>query len=700
MFRPQSWSCCVPVAVAICNSLIANAAPTVTLQSSLDSPTLGRPVKFTATVSPSTSTGSVTFFDGVNILGAGQISNGQATLTTSLLTAGPHSIFAFYGGQKSAIVPVTVRSLPDFGFQSVQTPGPYGNNGSMAVADFNNDGIPDLVFTTFTVVQMVGAESWNLTVLLGNGDGTFRPTTQISGGRIVTAVATGDFNGDGITDIATVDGVYLGNGDGTFQSSLPINIGDFNVVSLAVGDFNGDGRADLAWSGWPNGTSVGVIGILPGNGDGTFQASVNTSLANGGMLAVADFNQDGRADLAVAQGANSATYAITILLGNGDCTFQTPALYNVNFTAQTIAVADFNGDGRPDVAVGGYIANGLSSSTSPLSIFLSNPDGSLQNSGNYTVPGATTHLATGDFNGDGRIDVAYLTGVLTGNGDGTFQTSSLVATSLSSPLAAGDFNSDGRTDLVATFETSSNTGLEVLLGRPAPQGAPAIASVLNAASFQPGIAAGSWVMIQGSGLANSTRAWQNSDFIGDYLPTVLDGVSVTIDGNPAFVEYISPTQINVQAPWDNITGVVNVVVTNNGAASAPATAQLQAVAPAFFMDSSYNAIAALLPGYTPVSASAPAHPGDLVVLWGTGFGATTPSTPAGIIVSGAPATSTPIVTVGGMQVQVVSSVLTAGTVGLYQITIQLPANVPAGSVELQASIGGVQTQAGVTIAIQ
>jgi uncharacterized protein (TIGR03437 family) len=231
-----------------------------------------------------------------------------------------------------------------------------------------------------------------------------------------------------------------------------------------------------------------------------------------------------------------------------------------------------------------------------------------------------------------------------------------------------------------------------------PVATPVITKVLNAASFQAPIEAGSWVMIQGTNLANDTRVWQTSDFVGNNLPVSLDGVSVTIDGKPAFVEYISPTQINVQAPTDSATGTVNVVVTNNGLASAPATAQLQAVAPALFMTPAYHAITSVLPGYTPVTATAPAMPGDLVVLWGTGFGPTNPSTSAGTIVSGAPVTLTPaVVTVGGIQVPVVSSVLTTGNVGLYQITIQLPANVPTGTPAVQASIGGVPTQAGVTI---
>jgi uncharacterized protein (TIGR03437 family) len=231
-----------------------------------------------------------------------------------------------------------------------------------------------------------------------------------------------------------------------------------------------------------------------------------------------------------------------------------------------------------------------------------------------------------------------------------------------------------------------------------PTGAPAISSVLNGAGFQAGIEAGSWAMIKGVNLANATRIWTNADFTGADLPTSLSGVSVTIDGNPAFIYYISPTQINVQAPSDSATGAVNVVVTNNGHSSPPATAQLEAVAPALFMTPASNAIASVLPNYTPVTSTAPAMPGDLVVLWGTGFGATNPIVPAGTIVTGAPATlALPVVTVGGMPATVVSCVLVTGSVGLYQIAIQLPANVPTGAVAVLASIDGAQTQTGVTL---
>jgi uncharacterized protein (TIGR03437 family) len=244
----------------------------------------------------------------------------------------------------------------------------------------------------------------------------------------------------------------------------------------------------------------------------------------------------------------------------------------------------------------------------------------------------------------------------------------------------------------------------VKLAPPAP---PAITSVVNGASFQPGIEAGSWVTIRGTNLAstNPGRTWRTDEVVNGNLPTSLDGAGVTINGKPAFVYYISPTQINVQAPSDTALGAVSVVVTNNGASSAAATVQLQALAPAFFQYAGTNyASASRLPDYAPVAdpAAVPgtvaARPGDLVVLWGTGFGATNPATPAGTAVSGAPAVvPAPTVTLGGVAAEVVNTVLTTGCAGLYQVTIRIPDSAPAGAVAVQASVGGVRTADGVLL---
>jgi uncharacterized protein (TIGR03437 family) len=234
--------------------------------------------------------------------------------------------------------------------------------------------------------------------------------------------------------------------------------------------------------------------------------------------------------------------------------------------------------------------------------------------------------------------------------------------------------------------------------------------VVNGASFEAGIAPGSWVTIQGTNLArtNPGRTWRSDEIVNGNLPTVLDGVSVTINGKPAYVYYISPTQVNVQAPSDTTQGPVNIIVTNNGISSAPATAQLQTLSPAFFLygGGSY-AIATRYPDNARVGNpnkipdTVAAQPGDVLILWGTGFGPTDPTTPAGVVVnSAATAQTLPAVTVGGVAVNVIGTALSPGSAGLYQVAIQLPASLPAGDVTVQASSGGLQSPSNVKINVR
>jgi uncharacterized protein (TIGR03437 family) len=239
--------------------------------------------------------------------------------------------------------------------------------------------------------------------------------------------------------------------------------------------------------------------------------------------------------------------------------------------------------------------------------------------------------------------------------------------------------------------------------------APAITTVESGAGLQTAIQSGSWVAIKGTNLANTNpgRIWRTDEVVNGNLPTSLDSASVTINGKPAFVYYVSPTQINVQAPTDTATGSVSVVVTNNGTASAPFTAQLQTFAPGFFtFGATGYAIAtrypdnALIanPGAVPGTVAAKA--GDVLILWTTGFGPTNPAVSAGQVVTGAPAATTaPTVSVNGAPASVIGVALSPGSVGLYQVAVQLPASLPAGDVTLQASVGGVQSPTGVKLFI-
>ena len=233
-----------------------------------------------------------------------------------------------------------------------------------------------------------------------------------------------------------------------------------------------------------------------------------------------------------------------------------------------------------------------------------------------------------------------------------------------------------------------------------------ITRVLNGASGRPEIASGSWVSLYGAALSATTRVWQASDSQGGNLPGSLDGVSVTINGKPAAIGYVSPGQLNVLAPTDTATGPV-VVQVQNAAGSAAAMATLRSYAPGFFMNGNY--VSAVHADGTPVAPvgffgraarSRPAQPGETIALYATGFGPTAPAVPAGQIVS-APA---PLATPNQLEVRVGPSVARVSyaaliAAGVYQIQIVVPP-LPDGDAPVMAQIGGAGTQASVWLAIQ
>ncbi len=243
------------------------------------------------------------------------------------------------------------------------------------------------------------------------------------------------------------------------------------------------------------------------------------------------------------------------------------------------------------------------------------------------------------------------------------------------------------------------------------QAGPAFAasSVVNGASFQQNAAPNTWITITGNNLAATARNWQNSDFVNGALPTSLDGVSVSINGKPAYVYFISPGQINVLSPVDATQGGVQVQVSNNGLASATATTTLQAVAPAFFLfapggnkyiaathaDNSLLGPATLFAG----GAATPAKPGETIVLYATGLGATTPAIPDGkLITSAIPLVALPIVTIGGAQAKVSFGGLVSA--GLYQLNVVVPDTTTDGDQAVVAQIGSQSSQTNAFITVQ
>ncbi len=338
-----------------------------------------------------------------------------------------------------------------------------GSNPRAIVAgDLTGDGHLDLAVANYV--------SGTVSVLLGDGDGTFAPQVTYAVGQRPDAIVAGDFSGDGRLDLAVANwtspaaltstvSVLLGDGDGTFAPQVTYAVGIL-PVSIAAGDFNGDGHVDLAVS-----DSVGVQ-ILQGHGDGTFLPARTVANGDSGALVAGDFIGDGRIDLAVAYNG-----FVSVLLGNGDGTFQPEVRYSLGHTLTEIVAGDFNGDGRLDLAVAlSYVLGGPR--ISGVSLLLGYGDGTFLPLGGptgNTVGTSPGTVVAGDFSGDGRLDLAVVNlgdntvSVLLGNGDGTFAPQVTYAVGESpAGIVAGDFNGDGRLDL-AVANYADNT-VSVLLG--------------------------------------------------------------------------------------------------------------------------------------------------------------------------------------------------------------------------------------------
>jgi hypothetical protein len=361
------------------------------------------------------------------------------------------------------------------GMSSFQAQLMYGTGSNplgVAVGDFNGDGIPDLAIANLCLSDPSCQSASTVSILLGNGDGTFQPQQTYTVGQDPSYVAVADFNGDGILDLAVTNtnsntvSVLLGKGDGTFQPQVTYAAGGA-PTGIVVADFNGDGFADLAITNFVVVSGSGTVSVLLGNGDGTFQPAMTSAVgAFPEGIAVADFNGDGFADLAVANNGSGTGNTVGVLLGNGDGTFQQQQTYTTGANPYGIVVGDFNGDGIPDLAV-------TNEGDDTVGVLLGNGNGTFQPQVTYPVGASPLGIAVADLNGDGTPDLTVsnnnadppTVSVLLGHGDGTFQPQQTYPVG-TSPLgiAAADFNGDGVPDLAAANEFATSPSVSILVG--------------------------------------------------------------------------------------------------------------------------------------------------------------------------------------------------------------------------------------------
>lgn len=321
--------------------------------------------------------------------------------------------------------------------------GVESNPYELAIADVNGDNRPDVI--------TANSYSGTVGVLLGNGDGTFKAVTTYAAGKQTESVAVADINGDNKPDIITANsvsstiGVLLGNGNGTFQAVTAYRTGDSrsSPYGVAVADINGDGRSDIVFTDGYYST----VGVLLGNGNGTFQAITTYATGFGpGGVDIADVNGDNWVDIVTA---NWGDETAGVLLGNGNGTFRTVATYSTGDSRNnplSVKVADFNGDGRPDIVTTNFHADAV---------------GVLLGKGNGTFLAVTPYatgsgsgpwgVAVADVNGDKKLDIVtanYNTGTA-----GVLLNQASLVTSVFAPLTLSE---------PALFPNPASTG-EVIL---------------------------------------------------------------------------------------------------------------------------------------------------------------------------------------------------------------------------------------------
>ncbi len=387
--------------------------------------------------------------------------------------------------------------------------GPEVN--AVLAADFNGDGVADLA-VPYSGPPVQNAPPGGVGILINNGDGTFKPSVSVFAGLTPTGISGFDLNHDNILDLVVTDSgsssvfVLLGKGDGTFNPAVPCTTGT-GSLSVTIADFNGDGNPDIAATAFDKTAS-----ILLGNGNGTFQPRTSFTIGQYPRnIAAGDFNKDGKLDLAVV---NSSDQTVSVFSGNGSGGFQLTSSYVTGYLAGSIVLTDYDGDGNLDILVGQGDARLIAPDydTQHIDFLLGRGDGTFRGlSSSSAGPNTSlTFVAAADFNDDGKIDVItnnrygsnlfFFAGTASA---GFAPTPTTISLGSGQPFpngaVAGDFNGDGKADLaLATGDTSGSS-----VAQPG-----AVAILLNNGS---GLGAPSTFASGGTG----TSAITTADFDGD-----------------------------------------------------------------------------------------------------------------------------------------------------------------------------------------
>jgi hypothetical protein len=314
---------------------------------------------------------------------------------------------------------------------------------AVAVADLDRDGHPDVAVT-----NSCDTSDNTVAVLRGNGDGTLGAAQAFPVGMCPQAIVIGDFNNDGVPDIGTADGggtvsILLGHGDGTFAAPIFGYGGGFGM-SIAIGELNGDNVPDVVTAGLGARVYLGV-------GGGTMSSGTRVTTGDAIGAVIADFNRDGRSDVAIANLTGVSSGSVTIALGNGDGTFGPGANLLVGPNPQSVAVGDFDRDGNPDLVTANW-------RDGTVSVVFGNGDGTF--APQIAIPAGASTVTVGDIDGDGTADIVFAGGakILHSNGDRTFAPIDAYACNCGK-LALGDLNGDGLVDVVGVDVLQTEYGL-------------------------------------------------------------------------------------------------------------------------------------------------------------------------------------------------------------------------------------------------